>query len=166
MDECKPLCVGLSDVPEDDWFCQLCTDAGVTMRGAGVAVRANERANAHSAAAAASVPARAGSSAAAAAAAAAAATRAAATPARAASSAATTTATFAFAAAAAIPARAASSPPAAATTATAAAPFEHYASDVYMQSTPRIGIPTHAPDTVFVRFAAPPPVRRCRLTPF
>ena len=45
MDECKPLCdgcnavfhptcVGLVDVLEDDWFCPLCTDAGVTRANA------------------------------------------------------------------------------------------------------------------------------------
>ena len=106
-------CVGLADVPEGDWFCQLCTNASVTMRGAGVAARAAERINARSAAAAA-VQARAGPSAAAAAA----------------------------SCAAAIPARAASCA-AAATTVAAATPFEPYAGDVYMQFNPRSGSDTH-----------------------
>ena len=37
-------CAGLTDVPEGDWFCQLCADAGVTEPGAGVAARAAVRA--------------------------------------------------------------------------------------------------------------------------
>ena len=36
-------CVGLTDVPEDDWFCQLCVDAGVVEVGAGVSARAAQR---------------------------------------------------------------------------------------------------------------------------
>jgi hypothetical protein len=30
-----PAGAGLAGVPEGDWFCQLCTDAGVTDTGAG-----------------------------------------------------------------------------------------------------------------------------------
>jgi hypothetical protein len=65
--------------------------------------------------------------------------------------------------AAAVPARAAFSPTAAA----AAAPFEHYAGDVYVQSIPRAngGNGNHTRDQMFSRFAAPPPGRALSLEP-
>jgi hypothetical protein len=46
-------CAGLAEVPEDDWFCQLCAGAGVAQPGAGVTARAAARASIHRAAAAA-----------------------------------------------------------------------------------------------------------------
>jgi len=39
-------CVGLTDVPEGDWFCQMCADAGVTVVGAGISARAAHRVHA------------------------------------------------------------------------------------------------------------------------
>ena len=36
-------CVGLAGVPVGDWFCQLCTDAGITERGAGLQAGAYTR---------------------------------------------------------------------------------------------------------------------------